>query len=681
MAAQTDAPDDLIAELARLMADDARADAPAKPQPAPMASPSAPVRIPGADLPQSGAAPRPQASPVRIPGGEPAAPAPASAIAEPFNFDFALNKPAGPVTPIAAAPVQVQPAPQPAVVKPVVEESVEPQALDHDSLADLIAAELAGEANQGTPQPEPIPVVTGPAPAEDNFGVPPVFGFGSPKAAQPAATAVTIVEPEIAPTPEPINVAPRVEPTVAVPAEPEAKADPLRDIENLVGSAIRLNQPVATPAAPSPALRSLATPTLPASEPQRRSEPSVRAPSGAGSVDDAILAAAAATGARVEWVNPEGDLVEAEEMAPIRPRRPRGPVFGLSRAVAGPLVAVGLLGAAGVGLYFMLGQSAAPTGPAPLIAADTTAIKEVPEPVEAAPQQSVVFNEIAGNNDGTDEQLVSRDQADEEAVTEAATTAALDSSSGIAPPAEGGTINPNADGLVNRKVRTVTVRPDGTIVSGDDSLAGASILPVDRPNVPEVPGADTSTPSLLANADPSAAGATTVPSTAPVTALPEATAPAVVPVQPGAVVPVVDATGQPIAGRTVTTPLQRPADLQTAAASPAALPAATTPEPTPLTPTTTTPAAAATAAVPAGGSAAAYVQLSSQRSEDAARESAQAIATRYGVLFGGANLEIQRVDLGERGIYFRVLVPAADRAGASNICTNVKAAGGDCLIL
>ena len=57
------------------------------------------------------------------------------------------------------------------------------------------------------------------------------------------------------------------------------------------------------------------------------------------------------------------------------------------------------------------------------------------------------------------------------------------------------------------------------------------------------------------------------------------------------------------------------------------------------------------------------------------------MATRYGVLFGGVSPEIQRVDLGERGIYYRVLVPAASRESAANICTNVKAAGGDCLLL
>ena len=45
-------------------------------------------------------------------------------------------------------------------------------------------------------------------------------------------------------------------------------------------------------------------------------------------------------------------------------------------------------------------------------------------------------------------------------------------------------------GLANRKVRTVTVRPDGTIVSGDDAVAGGEALPVERPNVPAVPSAE-----------------------------------------------------------------------------------------------------------------------------------------------------------------------------------------------
>ena len=59
---------------------------------------------------------------------------------------------------------------------------------------------------------------------------------------------------------------------------------------------------------------------------------------------------------------------------------------------------------------------------------------------------------------------------------------------------------PSKSGLANRKVRTVTVRPDGTIVSGDDAVAGSEALPVERPNVPEVPGDAATATDVLANA-------------------------------------------------------------------------------------------------------------------------------------------------------------------------------------
>src|SRR5690606_17936303 len=126
------------------------------------------------------------------------------------------------------------------------------------------------------------------------------------------------------------------------------------------------------------------------------------------------------------------------------------------------LVAVALLAVAGLGLYWALGLGG-DTGPAPLLTADTGPIKEVPavQSDAAATPQSIVFNEINGVVPGEEEQLVSRDQADLNEVTQ------------VPPAAE-----VSDEGLANRKVRTVTVRPDGTIVSGDESVAGSTILPV-----------------------------------------------------------------------------------------------------------------------------------------------------------------------------------------------------------
>lgn len=343
----------------------------------------------------------------------------------------------------------------------------------------------------------------------------------------------------------------------------------------------------------------------------------------------------------------------------------------LNRAVAGPLVAVGLLAVAGGGLYWMLGQGGATTGPAPLLVADTTPTKEVPEADATTPApQSIVFNEISGTDTGAEEQIVSRDQADTEAVV-AATTATP--GTGVIADAGSTTVDPNQDGLVNRKVRTVTVRPDGTIVSGEDSLAGSAILPVDRPNVPEVPGAETGTPDLIASVTAEAEAAAAAEAATPA-------APSVPAAEPGSNIAVVDAAGAQLAGRTVRVPMQRPSDFASiASAAVAAANAAPALAPLPAT----TPVAVAPTPVAAApsGTAAAYVQMASQRSEADAQQTAQAVSTRYGVLFGGAAPEVHRVDLGERGIYYRVLVPAPSRESAANICTNVKAAGGDCLLL
>ncbi|KKB09444.1 SPOR domain-containing protein [Devosia chinhatensis] len=665
MAAQSDAQDDLIAELARLMADDARSDQAPRPQRPPEAEKAPLIRIPGGDAPSVQST---GINKIRIPGAANAA------EPGPFNFDFG-------VAPKRPAPAQVEPSfareePKPSAAAPVPADD----GLDHDGLADLIAAELANELTA-----EPAPPTT--SRTEDNFGTPPVFGLGAPPPTpspapelpqQPAPVAIQPAAPVVPVQHDPVaEVQPVSEPLIETPVEPQLRdtppsSDALRDIEQLIAPVVQKAQKDAeTNRAPSPALRSLATPTLPVvgkTEPVRP-----RKSSEVGSVDDAILAAAAASGARVEWVNPEIDQQDVETAeVPVAPRR-RG--FRLSRSVAGPLVAVSLLGIAGFGLYWLLGQGGAPSGPAPLLVADTTPVKDVPEPTEPTTQQSVVFNEISGANNPADEQLVPRDQADQAALDEAVSGT---SAGNVISSGDTGGVDPNQEGLVNRKVRTVTVRPDGTIISGTSGMAGSAILPVERPNVPEVPGATSTAPDLIADtiAATEDAAATAALPAAEATPTPAAT-PATTPVTPGSVVPVVDATGAAISGRTVTIPSTRPADFAQTAAG--ALAASSVPATPPAQAATTTPAAATPISDTTSG-AAAYVQLASQRSEDAARQSAQAMNTRYGVLFAGVAPEIQRVDLGERGIYYRVLVGAPSREAAANICTNIRAAGGDCLL-
>jgi len=78
--------------------------------------------------------------------------------------------------------------------------------------------------------------------------------------------------------------------------------------------------------------------------------------------------------------------------------------------------------------------------------------------------------------------------------------------------------------------------------------------------------------------------------------------------------------------------------------------------------------------------AAAYVQLSSQRSEGDARASLQNISARWSSLFQGNDLEVRRADLGAKGVYYRVMLPAGSRSQAAQICAEIKSSGGDCFV-
>lgn len=727
--------DDLIAELSKLMAQDAHGSRQDAASPQDVDSPIDATKRPIAD-PKPNAETNPAPFAIRIPGadtlgstGHAETPAP--------RFDFGnLSKPAAP--PMREAPVfetersaagSSAPADlnEPAMAPVVSPSAAEPPPMDalnnvheHDSIADLIAAELQGNgtvaegqqmapvpsspqpaldeaemgvaaADEATPDDEipqfamgmprgggealaghaasrsPDLTPTGAQKAHvqegsdgDNFRVPPVFGLGTNAPAVPPGAP-------IASTPEPVaDAKPHVEhgylqkaprkPAASPPAsDVRTDLDPIHEIENLIGRAVRVavdnddespsqsERPIA-----SPALRSLATPTSSFPKPPANPPTNTEVVTG---VDEAIMAAAAATGAEIGWVNehdaPQG--VTADEPHQDRQRAPRR--SGMMRVLVGPGVAIVLLLAAGFGLYSVLGLGRA-DGPPPVLVADTTPIKSVPEaksPDEQG-QQSIVFNEMNGVVPGAEEQLVSRDQTNVNEVTAIAPSEAF-----------------TTEGLVNRKVRTVTVRPDGTIVSGgDDSVAGATILPVDRPNVPVIPGATIPGDSLLASAgavEPTPAVAIAVP-----------------PLVPGTEIAVIDATGAPVPGKTAPVPYIRPASVGDA---PARGPLEVNADAFAQTAEPVAPVAAAQRPDVTANSteAPAYAQLSSQRSPEVAQQIANDLTARYASLLNGARLEVTRADLGSRGIYYRVRVPAASRAIATQFCSSVRASGGDCLAM
>ena len=76
------------------------------------------------------------------------------------------------------------------------------------------------------------------------------------------------------------------------------------------------------------------------------------------------------------------------------------------------------------------------------------------------------------------------------------------------------------------------------------------------------------------------------------------------------------------------------------------------------------------------------VQLAALRSESAAQSAWTGLLDSAPDLFTGAKLDIQRADLGARGVFYRLRIGTfADRAAAKGFCADVKAAGKDCMVV
>jgi hypothetical protein len=591
--------------------------------------------------------------------------------------------------PPAYPPQQSKPASPP--VAPVLRTQVAPQSpVQKPSLSPIGAAPRSANT-----QPIPLkPVSVAPrAPEADRFAISPGVGLNiKPQASQP-------LNPPIQRAPEPER-----------PAFDDT--DPMSEIESLIGEAVRVElappgpvkvQAVQQKVSPhveieadldidgdgeadtasshKPALQGPApvVPPLTTQFAPRRS--GLKDDGGQASAEDAILAAAAATGAQVDHIEPTVGDESPYRRLKVKPARSSFASGGV-RQYVGMAVAGTLLLAAGLGLYWVLNMGRTTTlatgDNAPQLTADATPVKEVPStPVvdETQVARSPVLDQIGGTSvEPSAEQLVSTDETADTPVTRDVTNVAA-----VEEDTEGG--------LANRKVRTVTVRPDGTIVSGDDAVAGAETLPVDRPNVPEVPTGDTTNllgdTTAVAMTDPATENTALSTSPAPLTA---SEAPAVTETATAEAA----IEGIPNAGGIAPSPITFPVRSETVTAFVDDTPAAT---PTgPLTGAQTPNgqidllggeiqvAAAAPPAPTSTGNAAAYVQLSSSPSQADAEASLRSLNNRYGSLFGGNQLVVQSADLGQKGTWYRVKLPAASLTDASQVCAQIKANGGDCIV-
>jgi Predicted membrane protein len=235
---------------------------------------------------------------------------------------------------------------------------------------------------------------------------------------------------------------------------------------------------------------------------------------------------------------------------------------------------------------------------------------------------------------------------------------------------------PDAVAITPRKVRTMIVRADGTLVAQEVD-APAEAAPAAEP---------TARPTMAAPADAAAeqvAPESRAAQPAPVETAASATEPVTPNVSAASAPAVAEAPAEPadvaVAAPVPTTrPAQQPVDVvstvtdqgnvrpaqqapaQTAAATPAAEPA----QPT-------------TAAAPAGGY---YIQIASLPSEAEAQKSYQSLSSRFASVIGGRGVDIKRADIEGKGTYYRVRIPAGTKAEAISLCESYKAAGGSCLV-
>ncbi len=300
--------------------------------------------------------------------------------------------------------------------------------------------------------------------------------------------------------------------------------------------------------------------------------------------------------------------------------------------------ALAVIGTAGAFTYRAMYGTHGSSGPPPVIKADATPAKIVPAVKSKDPQSSkLIYDRV--NERGQAEKIVSREEQPVEIKDKPAGVLAGGQNGSQAPVLGNGVI-----GAEPKKIHTIAIRPD--------QLATAGNVPPAEPPVTAQP------PVRPTNAAPAKPPAPARPAATHMAA----TDPAPRPPAPVAVAP---PTRNTVPRASANAPLSL---------NPNA----------PAEPTTRTAAVAPTQSAPARSgdlSAGSYVQVSAQRSEAEAQTSFRSLQAKYPDQLGGRQATIHRADLGAKGIYFRALIgPFASANEAVDMCTKLKAAGGNCLI-
>lgn len=198
--------------------------------------------------------------------------------------------------------------------------------------------------------------------------------------------------------------------------------------------------------------------------------------------------------------------------------------------------------------------------------------------------------------------------------------------------------NPDVVAVAPRKVRTMMVKSDGSLVPREDPAPAAPQVAAAEPTDPA--------PQHVAPAGQDDAAATgTLPPAGKATKTAKAkaqssTTPATVPVAP-----------------------QRPSD------QPVDVVGEVKPDQV---------ASIDTASAAGGGSWS--IQIASQPTVESAQSTYKDLQRRYGSVLAGHTANIVKAEIAGKGTFYRVRVPAQSRNDAVNLCSSYKAAGGNCFV-
>ncbi|TNB46758.1 hypothetical protein FF124_17415 [Martelella lutilitoris] len=318
-----------------------------------------------------------------------------------------------------------------------------------------------------------------------------------------------------------------------------------------------------------------------------------------------------------------------------------------------------------------------------IIAADDTSVKEAPEDPggEVVPNQdNVIFNDASRTLEAEPRQdsLIASDQEPVD-VNDIAPNPLADSVADNATgQAGGGVVEP-------RRVRTIIVRPDGTLVeraAPEATQTGAGTSGTEVVSAPSDEAGMLVPPETAGAAD--SVGAP-VPD--------ETQSPSVADVLNGAtgVQDATDLTDQDVAAdqaadepaaavgdfgiANVPIPTPRSSTGGPPASSAQAAPAAPSQPVAAAAPATS--AASATSAAPSSRYA---MQIASLPTEAEAQQAYRRLAAQYPAVLGRQPVEIVRADIADRGTYYRVRIPAGSLSEALSLCESFKAAGGSCFV-